>query len=88
MDNHSARYLCTALSELNLGTVETLHVKDYFLLGLLAALSCLFTLFFPETSLFTPVFARVLKFVVLMGFLPNLPRKSINHCSLSATAKE
>ena len=34
------------------------------------------------------MFARVLKFVVLMGFLPNLLRKSIKHCSLSATAKE
>ena len=44
--------------------------------------------FFPKTSLFTPVFSRVLKFVVLMEFLPNLLRKSIQHCSLFATPKE
>ena len=40
MDYRSARYLCTALSELSQGTVEILHMKDYFLFGLLAALSC------------------------------------------------
>ena len=40
MDYRSARYLCTALSELSQGTVEILHMKDYFLFGMLAALSC------------------------------------------------
>ena len=39
MDYRSARYLCTALSELSQGNVETLHMKGYFLFGLLSALS-------------------------------------------------
>ena len=77
-----------SLAELTLGTVETLHMKDYFLFGLVTVLSCLFALFFPETSLFTALFARVIKFVVLMRFPPNLLKKSIKHCSLFATARE
>ena len=34
-----------SLAELTLGTVETHHMKDYFLFGLVTALSCLFALF-------------------------------------------
>lgn len=74
MDYRSARCVCTALSGLSLGTVETLRMMDYFLFGPLATLFVY--PFFPETSLFTPVFARVLKFV-LMGFFLNLLKKSI-----------
>lgn len=37
--------LCTAFSEFSLGTGDTLHLKNYFLFGLLAALYCLFVLY-------------------------------------------
>lgn len=45
MDYRAARYLCTAFSEFSLGTGDTLHVKNYFLFGLLAALYCFFVLY-------------------------------------------
>lgn len=52
---------------------------------------CLVLLCWPfllETSLFIPVFARVLILVVFTEFFPNFSKNSFKLCSLSAIARE
>ena len=66
----------------------TLYVNDYFLFGLLATLCCLSAPFSLKHLCLLLCLPGYSNFFVLMGFLPNLLRKSIKHCSLSATAKE
>lgn len=86
MDCHFARPPCITLFWKGLWLGGTLRVKGFHLAS---ASPCFMMLpFLPETSLFIPVFARVLKFVVVLDFFLNLSSNSFKHCSLSATAME